>query len=77
MGDLFFAKPYQLNVRVGTSGRWKGLARDDRSDVESSSDEETSPPHSKISHSSATTNGTSGVNGTNGYLTGGSPVEEH
>ncbi|XP_062972496.1 ceramide synthase 6 isoform X2 [Elgaria multicarinata webbii] len=55
----------------------KGKARDDRSDVESSSDEEPSAPHSKHSHSSATTNGTSGANGTNGYLTGGNSSEEH
>ncbi|XP_077175925.1 ceramide synthase 6 isoform X1 [Paroedura picta] len=65
-------------ISKGKAGKWNPLhARDDRSDVESSSDEETSPPHSKISHSSATTNGTSGANGTNGYLTDGSSVEEH
>ncbi|XP_015277733.1 PREDICTED: ceramide synthase 6 [Gekko japonicus] len=65
-------------ISKGKAGKWNPLhARDDRSDIESSSDEETSPPHSKISHSSATTNGTSGTNGTNGYLTGGSSVEEH
>ncbi|XP_034989047.1 ceramide synthase 6 isoform X2 [Zootoca vivipara] len=56
----------------------KGKSRDDRSDIESSSDEEpTTAPHSKTSHSSATTNGTSGTNGTNGYLTGGNSAEEH
>ncbi|KAF7248228.1 Ceramide synthase 6 [Varanus komodoensis] len=55
----------------------KGKARDDRSDVESSSDEEPSTPVSKNSHSSATTNGMSGANGTNGYLTSGNSAEEH
>uniref|UniRef100_A0A6J0TDM5 Ceramide synthase 6 isoform X2 n=1 Tax=Pogona vitticeps TaxID=103695 RepID=A0A6J0TDM5_9SAUR len=55
----------------------KGKARDNRSDVESSSDEEPSAPLSKNSHRSATTNGTSGSSGTNGYLTGGSTAEEH
>ncbi|XP_053120772.1 ceramide synthase 6 isoform X2 [Hemicordylus capensis] len=55
----------------------KGKATDDRSDIESSSDEEPSRPPSNNSHNSATTNGTNGVNGTNGYLTGGNSAEEH
>ncbi|KAH0621450.1 hypothetical protein JD844_022790 [Phrynosoma platyrhinos] len=66
-----------LIVKAAYKAISKGKARDDRSDVESSSDEETSAPHSKNSHNSATTNGTSGTNGTNGYLTSGSSAEEH
>lgn len=49
-------------------------AKDDRSDVESSSDEETSTLQSRTSQSSATVNGT---NGTNGYLTGSNSAEEY
>ncbi|XP_034989038.1 ceramide synthase 6 isoform X1 [Zootoca vivipara] len=66
-------------ILKGKAGKWNPLhSRDDRSDIESSSDEEpTTAPHSKTSHSSATTNGTSGTNGTNGYLTGGNSAEEH
>ncbi|XP_042302445.1 ceramide synthase 6 [Sceloporus undulatus] len=65
-------------ISKGKAGKWNPLhARDDRSDVESSSDEEPSAPHSKNSHNSTTTNGTSGTNGTNGYLISGSSAEEH
>ncbi|XP_009323724.1 PREDICTED: ceramide synthase 6 [Pygoscelis adeliae] len=53
------------------------VAKDDRSDIESSSDEEETVPRSKIPHSTITTNGTGGSNGTNGYLTGGTCSEEH
>ena len=53
------------------------VAKDDRSDIESSSDEEETVPRSKTLHSTITTNGTSGANGTNGYLTGGTCSEEH
>lgn len=41
------------------------VSKDERSDIESSSDEEDSEPPGKTSHSATTTNGTSG---TNGYL---------
>ncbi|KAJ7345677.1 hypothetical protein JRQ81_001627 [Phrynocephalus forsythii] len=65
-------------ITKGKAGKWNPLhVRDNRSDVESSSDEEPSTPPSKDSHRPATTNGTSGTNGTNGYLTGGSSAEEH
>lgn len=53
------------------------VAKDDRSDIESSSDEEETVPRSKTPHSTISTNGTSGANGTNGYLTGGTCSEEH
>uniref|UniRef100_A0A8B9NS63 Ceramide synthase 6 n=1 Tax=Apteryx owenii TaxID=8824 RepID=A0A8B9NS63_APTOW len=53
------------------------VAKDDRSDIESSSDEEETGPRSKTPHSTITTNGTGGANGTNGYLTGGTCSEEH
>ncbi|KAM7097307.1 ceramide synthase 6 isoform 2-T2 [Ciconia maguari] len=53
------------------------VAKDDRSDIESSSDEEETVPRSKTLHSTITTNGTGGANGTNGYLTGGTSSEEH
>ncbi|XP_032087428.1 ceramide synthase 6 isoform X3 [Thamnophis elegans] len=62
-------------ILKGKAGKWNPLhAKDDRSDVESSSDEETSTLQSKTSHSSATINGT---NGTNGYLTGSNSAEEY
>lgn len=66
-----------LIIKAAYKAVSKGKARDDRSDIESSSDEEPSASHSKNSHSSVTTNGTSGVNGTNGYLTGGNSLKEH
>lgn len=53
------------------------VAKDSRSDVESSSDEEETVPRSKAPHSTVATNGTSGANGTNGYLTGATSSEEH
>ncbi|KAI1237198.1 hypothetical protein IHE44_0014456 [Lamprotornis superbus] len=53
------------------------VAKDSRSDVESSSDEEETVPRSKAPHSTVTTNGTSGANGTNGYLTAAPSSEEH
>uniref|UniRef100_A0A8C3RRS0 Ceramide synthase 6 n=1 Tax=Chelydra serpentina TaxID=8475 RepID=A0A8C3RRS0_CHESE len=53
------------------------VAKDDRSDVESSSDEDDSVPRSNNPHNTTTTNGTSGANGTNGYLTGSTCSEDH
>ncbi|POI33307.1 hypothetical protein CIB84_002942 [Bambusicola thoracicus] len=53
------------------------VTKDDRSDIESSSDEEETVPRSKTLHSTITTNGTGGANGTNGYLTGNTCSEEH
>ncbi|XP_019472930.1 ceramide synthase 6 [Meleagris gallopavo] len=53
------------------------VTKDDRSDIESSSDEEETVPRSKTLHSTITTNGTGGANGTNGYLTGSTCSEEH
>ncbi|XP_009460357.1 PREDICTED: ceramide synthase 6 [Nipponia nippon] len=66
-------------ISKGKAGKWNPLhvAKDDRSDVESSSDEEETVPRSKTPHSTVTTNGTGGANGTNGYLTGGTCSEEH
>uniref|UniRef100_A0A8B9MRU0 Ceramide synthase 6 n=1 Tax=Accipiter nisus TaxID=211598 RepID=A0A8B9MRU0_9AVES len=66
-------------ISKGKAGKWNPLhvAKDDRSDIESSSDEEETVPRSKTLHSTITTNGTSGANGTNGYLTGGTCSEEH
>ncbi|KAB0359460.1 hypothetical protein FD754_003616, partial [Muntiacus muntjak] len=54
-------------ISKGKSGKWNPLhvSKDDRSDIESSSDEEDSEPPGKNPHTSTTTNGTSG---TNGYL---------
>ncbi|KAK2532526.1 hypothetical protein Q9966_008101 [Columba livia] len=66
-------------ISKGKAGKWNPLhvAKDDRSDIESSSDEEETVPRSKTPHSTVTTNGTSGANGTNGYLTGSTSSEEH
>ncbi|XP_025949794.1 ceramide synthase 6 isoform X2 [Dromaius novaehollandiae] len=69
----------------GSTGSLKGkgpflrqeVAKDNLSDVESSSDEEETGPRSKTPHSTITANGTGGANGTNGYLTGGTCSEEH
>ncbi|XP_007421910.1 ceramide synthase 6, partial [Python bivittatus] len=63
-----------LIIKAAYKAILKGKAKDDRSDVESSSDEESSALQSRSSHSSATTNGT---NGTNGYLTGSNSAEEY
>ncbi|XP_063148310.1 ceramide synthase 6 [Candoia aspera] len=63
-----------LIIKAAYKAILKGKAKDDRSDVESSSDEESSTLQSRNSHSSATTNGT---NGTNGYLTGSNSAEEY
>uniref|UniRef100_A0A8C9APS7 Ceramide synthase 6 n=1 Tax=Prolemur simus TaxID=1328070 RepID=A0A8C9APS7_PROSS len=54
-------------VSRGKAGKWNPLhvSKDDRSDIESSSDEEDSEPPGKNPHTATTTNGTSG---TNGYL---------
>ncbi|XP_064290646.1 ceramide synthase 6 isoform X1 [Passer domesticus] len=66
-------------ISKGKAGKWNPLhvAKDSRSDVESSSDEEETVPRSKAPHSTVATNGTSGANGTNGYLTGATSSEEH
>lgn len=52
------------------------VSKDDRSDIESSSDEEEGPPANQKPHSSST-NGTNKNHGTNGYLTGGTYPDEH
>ncbi|XP_041057167.1 ceramide synthase 6 isoform X3 [Carcharodon carcharias] len=60
-------------IAKGKAGKWNPLhvSKDDRSDIETSSDEEDSPPStSKSGHNSTT-------NGTNGYLSGGVYSEEH
>ncbi|XP_019336037.1 ceramide synthase 6 isoform X1 [Alligator mississippiensis] len=66
-------------IAKGKAGKWNPLhvVKDERSDVESSSDEEDSVPRSKTPQSLTTTNGTGGTNGTNGYLTSGTCSEEH
>ncbi|XP_063115291.1 ceramide synthase 6 isoform X3 [Cavia porcellus] len=58
-------------ISRGKAGKWNPLhvSKDDRSDIESSSDEEDSEPPGKNPHTATTTNGTSG---TNGYLLTGS-----
>ncbi|XP_030179600.1 ceramide synthase 6 [Lynx canadensis] len=58
-------------ISKGKAGKWNPLhvSKDDRSDIESSSDEEDSEPPGKNPHTATTTNGTSG---TNGYLLTGS-----
>ncbi|ELW62297.1 LAG1 longevity assurance like protein 6 [Tupaia chinensis] len=53
-------------VKIACRAISKGkVSKDDRSDIESSSDEEDSEPPGKSPHTATTTNGTSG---TNGYL---------
>ncbi|GCB64994.1 hypothetical protein scyTo_0014838, partial [Scyliorhinus torazame] len=61
-----------LIIRITCRAIAKGkVSKDDRSDIETSSDEEDSPPSaSKSGHNSTT-------NGTNGYLSGGVYSEEH
>lgn len=53
------------------------VSKDDRSDIESGSDEDDSPPTNHKHHSSTTTNGTNKSHGTNGYLTGAPYPDEH
>ena len=54
------------------------VSKDDRSDIESSSDEEETPPANHKQHSSSgTANGTNKNHGTNGYLTGATYPDEH
>ncbi|XP_048835181.1 ceramide synthase 6 isoform X2 [Brienomyrus brachyistius] len=66
-----------LIVRIACRAVSRGkVSKDDRSDIESSSDEEEGPPPTQKLHNSAT-NGTSGANGTNGYLSGPSCRDEH
>uniref|UniRef100_A0A8C6Q755 Ceramide synthase 6 n=1 Tax=Nothobranchius furzeri TaxID=105023 RepID=A0A8C6Q755_NOTFU len=69
-------------ISKGKVGRWNPLhvSKDDRSDIESSSDEDESFPSNQKHHTSST-NGTNkngaNKNGTNGYLTGASYPDEH
>ncbi|XP_033900189.3 ceramide synthase 6-like isoform X1 [Acipenser ruthenus] len=65
-------------ISKGKVGKWNPLhvSNDDRSDIESSSDEEDAPSPTKKTHNTAT-NGTNGANGTNGYLTGTTCPDEH
>lgn len=59
-----------LIIKMACKAISKGkVSKDDRSDIESSSDEEDSEPPGKNPHTATTTNGTSG---TNGYLLTGS-----
>ncbi|KAL4680344.1 hypothetical protein H8959_022285, partial [Pygathrix nigripes] len=59
-----------LIVKIACKAVSRGkVSKDDRSDIESSSDEEDSEPPGKNAHTATTTNGTSG---TNGYLLTGS-----
>ncbi|XP_010787676.1 ceramide synthase 6-like [Notothenia coriiceps] len=71
-------------ISKGKVGKWNPLhvSKDDRSDIESSSDEEETSPanhkqHSSSSSSSSTANGTNKNHGTNGYLTGATYPDEH
>ncbi|MBN3287087.1 CERS6 synthase, partial [Polyodon spathula] len=65
-------------ISKGKVGKWNPMhvSNDDRSDIESSSDEEDAPSPAKKTHNTAT-NGTNGANGTNGYLTGTTCLDEH
>lgn len=55
------------------------VSKDDRSDIESSSDEDNGPPPAPVQkHYNSTTNGTNKAHGTNGYLSAGAPCpDEH
>ncbi|KAK5921067.1 hypothetical protein CgunFtcFv8_024804 [Champsocephalus gunnari] len=67
-------------ISKGKVGKWNPLhvSKDDRSDIESSSDEEETPPANQKQHSSSgTANGTNKNHGTNGYLTGATYPDEH
>ncbi|MBN3326383.1 CERS6 synthase, partial [Atractosteus spatula] len=65
-------------ISKGKVGKWNPLhvSKDDRSDVESSSDEDEEQPPTQKVHSSAT-NGTNGATRTNGYLSGAPCQDEH
>ncbi|XP_065108391.1 ceramide synthase 6 [Paramisgurnus dabryanus] len=62
-------------ISRGKAGKWNPLhvSKDDRSDIESSSDEDEVPPRSQKHH----TNGTNGAHGTNGYLSPSPCPDEH
>ncbi|XP_071977915.1 ceramide synthase 6 isoform X2 [Engystomops pustulosus] len=65
-------------ISKGKTGKWNPLhvSKDDRSDIESSSDEEDSVPRTQKSHHPST-NGVNSSNGINGYLTGATSTDEH
>uniref|UniRef100_A0A9J8DL46 Ceramide synthase 6 n=2 Tax=Cyprinus carpio TaxID=7962 RepID=A0A9J8DL46_CYPCA len=62
-------------ISRGKVGKWNPLhvSKDDRSDIESSSDEDEVLPPSQKHH----TNGTNGAHGTNGYLSSSPCPDEH
>uniref|UniRef100_A0A672KDW7 Ceramide synthase 6 n=1 Tax=Sinocyclocheilus grahami TaxID=75366 RepID=A0A672KDW7_SINGR len=62
-------------ISRGKAGKWNPLhvSKDDRSDIESSSDEDEVLPPSQKHH----TNGTNGAHGTNGYLSSSPCPDEH
>ncbi|XDV29985.1 hypothetical protein PO909_032997, partial [Leuciscus waleckii] len=62
-------------ISRGKAGKWNPLhvSKDDRSDIESSSDEDEVLPPSQKHH----TNGTNGAHGTNGYLSPSPCPNEH
>ncbi|XP_064832039.1 ceramide synthase 6 isoform X2 [Oncorhynchus masou masou] len=68
-------------ISRGKVGKWNPLhvSKDDRSDIESSSDEDNGPPPAPVQkHYNSTTNGTNKAHGTNGYLSAGAPCpDEH
>ncbi|XP_077128901.1 ceramide synthase 6 isoform X3 [Ranitomeya variabilis] len=65
-------------ISRGKTGKWNPLhvSKDDRSDIESSSDEEDSAPRTQKTHHT-NTNGVNSSNGLNGYLTGAASSDEH
>ncbi|XP_018424052.1 PREDICTED: ceramide synthase 6 [Nanorana parkeri] len=65
-------------ISKGKTGKWNPLhvSKDDRSDIESSSEDEDSPPRVQKPHTSST-NGVNGTNGMNGYLMAGTSSDEH
>ncbi|KAH0499899.1 Nostrin [Microtus ochrogaster] len=67
-----------LVVKIACKAVSKGkVSKDDRSDIESSSDDEDSEPPGKKPHTSTTTNGTSGTNGAQEMHTAGLSTSPH
>ncbi|KAG5283244.1 hypothetical protein AALO_G00039970 [Alosa alosa] len=66
-------------ISRGKAGKWNPLhvSKDDRSDIESSSDEDEAAPPPSHKHHSNSSNGTNGAHGTNGYLSGTPCHEDH
>nr|DBA19797.1 TPA: hypothetical protein GDO54_015574 [Pyxicephalus adspersus] len=65
-------------ISKGKTGKWNPLhvSKDDRSDIESSSEDEDSPPRVLKPHTSST-NGVNSTKGINGYFMAGTSSDEH